>query len=170
MHTIERLNNYPLHESMRGYFGYELWKAMQDENVWTLTGDLGYGLFDKHQQDYPNRFINLGAAETTMMGMAAGLAQEGKKVFTYTISSFYLRAAEPIALYIAREQLPVVMIGAGRDGDYSHDGPSHHGGNAQDYMKMLNVKGYYPETKEEMPKLMKEVLQLNEPCFISLRR
>lgn len=170
MHTMERLNNYPLHESMRGYFGYELYKAMvEDPDIYLLTADLGYGMLTPHQEDLPN-FINCGASENTMMGIAVGLAQEGKRPFTYTISSFYLRGAEPIALYIAREQLPVVMIGAGRDDDYKHDGPSHNGTNAQEYMRLLGIKSLYPETKEEMADIVRELSVTEEPVFLSLRR
>jgi transketolase len=161
---------YPLHESMRGFFGFELWKAMKDDpSIILLTGDLGYGMLDEHQK-IEGQFYNCGAAETTMMGIAAGLAQEGKRPFAYTISSFYLRAAEPIALYIAREKLPVVMIGAGRDGDYAHDGPSHNGTNAQEYMRMLGIKSFYPQDKNEIEDLMIKLRNTKEPCFVSLRR
>src|SRR4030067_2548423 len=96
----DRLQNYPLHESMRGYWGRELYEAMlDDKKLWVLTGDLGFGLFAPHQSDFPNRFINCGASELAMMAIACGLSREEQRPITYTISSFYLRAAEPIALY-----------------------------------------------------------------------
>ena len=170
MRTTERLNNYPLHESMRGYFGLELYKAMVGSpDIYLLTGDLGYGMLTPHQEDLTN-FINCGTSETAMIGMATGLAQEGKRPFTYTISSFYMRAAEPIALYIAREKLPVILVGSGRDDDYKHDGPSHNAALTQDYMKLIGIKSYYPKEKEEIADLMQELLKINEPVFVSLRR
>ena len=165
------LSNYPRHPSMRGEMGFELYKTLRDKpEVFLLTGDLGYKLLDPHIDNFPSRAFSVGASELSMMGMAAGLAQEGKKVFTYTISSFYMRAAEPIALYIAREQLPVVMLGSGRDRDYAHDGPSHDAITTQEYMAMLGIKSYYPETKEEIGDLMQGLLKLNEPAFVSLNR
>jgi transketolase len=168
---VERINTTEFHPSMRGHFAGYLHNSMiSNKDIFCLNGDLGYGMYDRIMNDYPNRFINCGAAETAMMGIAAGLAQEGKRPFTYTISSFYMRAAEPIALYIAREQLPVVMIGSGRDNDYEHDGPSHNATLTQEFMRLIGIKIYYPNEKEEMKGLMQEVLTLNEPSFISLRR
>lgn len=159
------------HESMRGYFAYELHKAMEENpDIWAINGDLGYGMYDFVKRDYPDRFVNTGAAEVTMLGVAIGLAKQGKRPFTYTISSFYMRAAEPIALYAVAEGLPIVMIGGGRDQDYAHDGLSHDATTTQDFMSMLGVKCYYPDTKEEMEELMKELVSVNEPVFVSLRR
>jgi transketolase len=156
---------------MRGWFAGELFNAMQtDSGIYLMAIDLTYKMWDKHFESYPDRAFNTFATETATIGMAAGLAQDGKKPFTYTISSFYMRAAEPIALYVAREQLPVVMIGSGRDDDYKHDGPSHNATLTQDFMKLIGIKSYYPEDKEEMPDLMQELLTLNEPAFVSLKR
>ena len=64
---------------MRKTFFKELYSNMaQDSRIWALTGDLGFGGFDKINQDYPDRFINCQAAEFSMMGLACGLALENK--------------------------------------------------------------------------------------------
>jgi len=168
---MERLKSNEYHDSIRGWFAGELYNAMQtDSGIYLLAIDLTYKMWDKHFEAYPDRAFNTFATETATIGMAAGLAQEGKRPLTYTISSFYMRAAEPIALYIAREQLPVVMIGSGRDDDYKHDGPSHKATLTQNFMDFMRIKSYYPDTKEEIPSLMREVLKSNEPVYISLKR
>lgn len=168
---MERLNNYPLHESIRGYAGYELYKLMaENPDIYLITADLGFGMLTPHQEDFKKQFINVGASEVTMMGLAVGLAQEGKRPFTYTISSFYMRAAEPIALYVAREQLPIIMLGSGRDDDYKHDGPSHNATTTQEFMKMIGIESLYPETKEEIPDILHQTISNNKPTFISLKR
>ena len=159
------------HPSQRGYFAGEFHEQMgQDESVYLLVGDLGYRVFDKHFENYPERCINVGAAEQAMVGIAVGLALEGKKPFVYTISSFYLRAAETIHLYLNHEQIPVRMVGSGRDDDYKHDGISHDAGVAQNFLKGLDIEQYYPEAKEDVPDMVKKLVENGKPAFISLKR
>lgn len=159
------------HESQRGYFAYELYKRMKrNKKIWLLTGDLGYKVFDDIREEFPDRFVNCGAAEQAMMGVAVGLAQEGKIVFCYTITSFFLRAAETINIYLHNERLPIKLVGSGRDRDYAHDGYSHDAGVAQNYLHELNIKEYYPETKEEIPGMVSSMMKDTLPSFISLRR
>ena len=61
----------------------------ENENIYLLTGDLGFGLFDNHIQDFPERVKSVGASEQAMLGVAVGLALKGKRVFVYTITSFF---------------------------------------------------------------------------------
>lgn len=172
----ERLANYPRHPSIRGEFGFELYKHMvNNKNIFLLMGDLGYKLFDSHREDFPDRALNLGASEGSMVGIAVGLAQEGKIAVCYTISSFYLRAAETIALYLHGEQTPVKLVGSGRDDDYKHDGPSHHGGLSQAFLSdgphgILNIKNFYPQEMEDVPSTTEVMLYSSKPCFMSLKK
>lgn len=159
------------HDSMRGWFAYELYQLMkEDKDIFLLTGDLGFGMLDKIQEDFPERFINCGASEQAMLGIAVGLALEGKKPFCYTITSFYLRALETINLYLSHEGIPVFLIGGGRDQDYAHDGYSHDATAAQNALQALNIDQYYPDTKEAVPAMIKLMLKAKKPAFISLRR
>jgi len=106
--------------------------SLKDElgdNDYFITADLGYGLLDDIKNKLGKRFINVGISEQTMISMAAGLALSGHRVFTYTISPFYLRALEQIKLDIWGQKLwdRVIMIGSGND-KYTYDnfGLSHH--------------------------------------------
>jgi len=173
MTPIERLQNYKIHDSMRGYFGYELYKKMMVNNdIWIITADLGYGMFDPHKEDFSDRFINVCAAEQTTMNIAIGLALSGKIPFVYSITPFLLwRAAEQIRLYVDHENIPVKLIGSGRDDDYKHDGFSH---NAEDAQKILtvfdNIIEYWPEDKVEMARVINEMTENLRPSFLSLKR
>ena len=160
------------HESQRGYFAAALYEQMiANKDIWLLTGDLGFGMLDKIMQDFPERAKNIGAAEQSMLGIAVGLALENNKIpFCYTISSFYLRAAETIGLYLHGEQIPVKLVGSGRDDDYKHDGSSHHAGLAQAFLAPLNVLKFYPETKEDVVDYLETIIKNEKPCFLSLRR
>ena len=159
------------HQSQRGYFAGALLEQMKvNDKIFVVTGDLGFGQFDKIRDQFPNRFINVGAAEQAALGVAVGLALEGKIPFVYTITSFYLRAAETLSLYVSGEQVPVRLVGGGRDGDYAHDGPSHHAGVVQSFITHLDIKEYYPEDKEDVPALVDKMVNSDKPSFISLRR
>ena len=112
---------------MRKEFFTQLYVEMQrNKDIFFITGDLGYGLADHIKNDFTDRFINPGAAEQTMMGIAVGLALNGKIPVVYSITPFLLfRPFETIRNYISHESIPVIMVGSGRDKDYSHDGFSH---------------------------------------------
>lgn len=158
---------------MRGEFGYELYKAMADDpDIFLVVGDLGYGLFDPHKEDFPDRFLNCGAAEQAMMGIAVGLALEGKKPFVYSITTFLLyRPFETIRNYINYEKIPVRLVGGGRDKDYAHDGFSHWSEDAEDVLKLFkNIQGLNPQEKEDIPHMTKMMVEEDRPWFISLRR
>lgn len=161
------------HDSMRGYFAYELYEQMEkNKDIYLLVGDLGYKVFDAHRDNFPDRFINCGASEQAMMGMSVGLALEGKIPFVYSITTFLLyRPFETIRNYVSHEKIPVKLIGSGRDRDYEHDGFSHHSEDAEQILECLpNIKCYWPNSKEQMKGLMHELVTNNAPSFVSLRR
>lgn len=143
-----------------------------NRDVWVLTGDLGKGGFDLIERDYPDRFVNCGASEQAMMGIAVGLALKGKIVFVYSITPFLLRRAyETIKLYIDEEEIPVKLCGSGRDRDYEHDGVSHDATTAKDILSTVsNINQLWPESKEEIPDMVKLMVEDNKPYFISLKR
>lgn len=158
------------HNSVRGEFAYWLYREMErNPNIWLVVADLGYAMLDQIRRDFPERSINVGASEQSMLGIANGLALEGKRVFTYTITSFYLRAAETIALYQAGEGIPVQMVGSGVGRDYAHDGPSHWGSPAQEVLKTMGVETLYPE-KDEVMETVKRMAESDKPLFVGLKR
>lgn len=159
---------------MRGWFAYELYQHMKkNKDIWAIVGDLGYGMFDQIRKDFPDRFINTGAAEQAMMGIACGLALEGKTPFVYSITTFLLyRPFEAIRNYVNHEQIPVKLVGSGRDKDYTHDGWSHWSEDAQNIIKntFFKIHSFWPEYKEEIPELVDIMIKDKSPYFISLRR
>lgn len=159
------------HQSQRGYFAGSLYEEMlKDDRIYLILVDLGYKVFDKIVENFPDRVICTGASEQAAMGIAVGLAQSGMKPFVYTISSFFLRAAETIHLYLGEERAAVRMVGGGRDKDYLSDGVSHFGMKAQEFIHTIKIPEGYPETKEQVPDIIKYMVEHDEPSFISLQR
>ena len=62
--------------------------AEKDQNIFLITNDLGFSVLEPFEEKFPNRYLNIGVAEANMIGVAAGLALSGKKVFVYSIVPF----------------------------------------------------------------------------------
>ncbi len=158
---------------MKATFFNELFKIMgENEEVYIIFAGLGWPRVDEFLGAYPGRAFNFEASEQTVMDSAVGLSYCGKTVFTYTITPFYWRAAETVRTYINHEKLNVVMIGAGRDDDYSKDdGFSHDAADAPDLFGLFdNIRQYYPNNKSQIKGLLETIVADPHPCFISLRR
>lgn len=162
------------HDSMRGYFGYELYQQMaRNEDIILLMGDLGYKLFDQHRKDFPERCINTGASEFSMMAMAVGLALEGKIPVVYSITTFLLyRPFEIIRTYINHQSIPVKLVGSGRAKDYAHDGISHWSEDDRAIMSNFkNIVSVWPLTKKEINEKSVELfINSPKPVYINLTR
>lgn len=101
--------------------------AKTDPNVHLLTGDLGYGVLKPFFEELPDQFTNIGIAEQNMTGFAAGMALEGKIVFTYSIGNFpTLRCLEQIRNDCAYHNANVKIVSVGGGLAYGALGMSHH--------------------------------------------
>ena len=142
----------------------------QNKDIILLVGDVGYKVFDHLREEYPDRVINPGAAEQLMIGMAAGLAMDGKIPVCYSITPFVLyRPFEFIRNYVNQEELPVKLVGSGRNDDYGLCGPSHFAWEDLDVMKALpNIDIHYPTFPEEID--IKRFLYSESPSYINLQR
>lgn len=143
-----------------------------NDKIWVLTGDLGFGVWDKVRDEFPDRFVNCGAAEQAMADIAVGLALSGKIPIVYSITPFLIyRAFETWRTYVSHEQIPVILTGAGRDKDYLHDGVSHWADDVNLFLDVLNIPRAYPNTVEELEQQLDLALKDREgPSFISLLR
>jgi len=161
------------HQSQRGYFAGSLYNEMsRNPNIWLITADLGYGMLDKIRDNFPDRFLNTGAAEQSAMGIAVGLAMSGQIPFVYSITSFLLyRPFETIRNYLNYERIPVKLIGSGRDQDYEIDGMSHWANEDREVMKIFNnIESRWPKNPQEIPDIVKEMITSDKPWYLNLER
>lgn len=158
---------------MRKRFGQLIAQAMrQDDRVWLLTGDLGFGVLDEARNQFPERFCNVGAAEQLMLGAAVGLAHSGKIPVCYSITPFVIfRPYEYLRNYLDHEKCPVKLVGAGRDQDYGHLGFSHWAEDANRALDVFsNIQQYMPNTIEELETSWESWLYSNSASYINVRR
>ena len=101
--------------------------ARKDSRIILLTGDLGFMALEPFIKAFPKRYINAGVAEANMIGMAAGLASAGKKVFVYSIIPFVtMRCLEQIRNDVCYHNFDVKIVGVGSGYSYSYLGATHH--------------------------------------------
>ena len=163
----------PRFNSQSGYFADTLYDEMEsNKDIWVLTGDVGYGVLDDIKRDFPDRFVNTGAAEQSLLDIGVGLAMSGKIPICYSITPFLLyRGFETIRNYIDHERIPVILVGRGRDKDYSNCGFSHWAEEDKYIMRNFkNIWSVWPETKEEILDLVKEMIETSKPFYCNLRR
>lgn len=114
---------------MRNTFSETLYEcAKKNPKLAIVVADISpAGSMAKFQEEYPERFINVGVAEQVMVGIAAGLAIRGLKPFTYTIATFSLyRPFEMIRNDLGYQNLSVTVVGMGAGVIYSTLGGTHH--------------------------------------------
>lgn len=163
----------PRFESQSGYFADTLYDEMEkNKNIFVVTGDLGYGVFDDIKRDFPDQFINVGAAEQTLLDVGVGLAMSGRIPICYSITPFLLyRGFETIRNYINHEKVPVILVGRGRDKDYADCGFSHWAEEDKDInFTEHNVVGCWPETNEDAAWAIAEAIESKEPWYINLSK
>ena len=145
--------------------------AVNDDIV-VLTGDLGYGLWDKIKLDYPNRFYNVGSSEQLMLGMATGMAMDGKIPVVYSITPFLLyRPFEIIRNYLDHEGIPVKLVGGGRDKDYGYLGFSHWAEDDKLIMSVFkNIKTIHPEDEEDLEMVFESFISNPTPQYLNVSK
>lgn len=144
--------------------------AKKDENIFLLTGDLGFSFFEEFAKQFPERFINCGVAEQNMMGVAAGLALGGKKVYVYSIIPFVtFRCLEQIRNDVCYQNLDVKIIGAGAGFSYGTLGATHHGIEDLAILRSLpNIVILSPADPVEMKELILKSYKIKNPVYIRM--
>jgi len=140
--------------------------------IHVVTADLGFGILDSIKSTFPDRFYNVGAAEQLMIGAAVGMAEQGLIPVCYSMSSFLLyRPFEFLRNYVNAENVPVKLIGSGRDKDYSHDGLSHWAHDDEQLLAVLpNIKIYKPQDIQELESVWTEFITSDQPAYLNLTR
>jgi len=114
---------------MRNTFSEALYKAATaNPDVYIVVADISpAGSMSKFRNQYPDRFINVGVAEQSMIGICAGLALKRCQPFAYTIATFTLyRPFEMVRDDLCYQNLPVTVVGMGAGVIYSTLGGTHH--------------------------------------------
>ena len=147
--------------------------ALKDPDIVLMVGDIGFGLFDLFQDRFPDRFLNFGICEQSMISAASGMALEGLKPYVFTITPFLIeRPFEQVKLDIDQQNVNVKLIGYA---DYPTQGPTHAELDVKRLMKVFkNITSYFPKDSGQTRKALERSYFMGYlfpmPTFISLKR
>jgi transketolase len=156
---------------MRDTFSKSLVQAAQkNPELYLLTGDHGYALFDGLRKAHPDRFINAGVAEQNMVGVAAGLSKLGFMPVVYGLSAFLpVRVLEQIKIDFCYQNLPGILIGDGAGVVYSHLGASHQSTEDIACLRAVpNIRILSPADRFEMEACFELALNAKAPVYLRM--
>jgi len=157
----------------RQAYGDALAEFGKDENIIVLDADLSKSTkTDNFKKVYPNRFINMGIAESNMMSVAAGIATTGKTVFASTFAIFAAgRALEQVRNSICYPKLNVKVCATHAGISVGEDGASHQMIEDISNMKTLpNMTVISPADATETRAAIKAIIDYNGPVYMRLGR
>jgi len=146
--------------------------AKKDERIFFIGSDLGTGTLKEFKEDIPDRFFMEGISEANVIGMAAGLALEGKIVYVNTISTFITRRCfEQVVLDLCLHNVNVRLIGNGAGFVYAPLGPTHEAIEDLAIMRAIpNMTIVAPADADEMRRLMPQTVDYAGPIYIRLAK
>ena len=147
---------------------YELAKA--DERIVFIGSDLGAGTLDDFRREIPNRFFMEGVSEANIIGMAAGMALEGRVVYVNAIATFLTRRCfEQVVLDLGLHNVNVRLIANGGGVVYAPLGPTHLAIDDIAIMRAVpNMTIVAPSDAEEMSRLIPQTVDYHGPIYIRL--
>lgn len=146
--------------------------AKNDESVFLIAGDAGFGVLDEYKKSFPDRFLNLGIAEQNMISFAAGLGLVGFKVFVYNLVPFVLyRCYEQVRNDICYQKLPITLIGIGSGVTYAPQGITHYSVEDIAIARTLpNLTILSPSDPVEAEKCAEYAIKSKTPVYIRLAK
>jgi transketolase len=143
--------------------------AANDKSIIAVTSDSrGSGKLVPFGKKFPEQHIEVGIAEQNLVGVAAGLASCGKKVFAVSPACFLTaRALEQIKNDVAYSDNPVNVIGISAGVSYGALGSTHH--SLHDYAALRainNIMVVAPADNWETEKAIELAAALNQPVYL----
>jgi len=137
--------------------------AAKNPKIVAITAAMAAGTgLSPFEQQFPDRFFDVGIAEQHALTLAAGMATKGIKPFVALYSTFLQRAIDQLIHDIALPQLPVVVC-LDRAGLVGEDGATHHGAFDISYLSYIpNLVLLAPENATELDAMMAWAAGYNE--------
>jgi len=141
--------------------------AAKDEKIVAITSAMcdGTGLTE-FRKKFPDRFFDVGIAESAAVDIAAGLAKCGLKPIVCIYSTFLQRSFDQIFQEVSLQNLPVVFC-IDRAGLVGADGPTHHGVMDIGFLRMMpNIVLTAPANESELKLALEFAITENKPLCL----
>ena len=144
--------------------------ARRDPRILLMTADLGFRVLDSFAEEFPKQYLNVGIAEQNMIGMATGMAMDGRTVFCYSIGNFStLRCLEQIRNDACYHEANVQVVAVGGGFSYGPLGISHHATEDLAIMRALpNMTIAVPGDQWEAREATKALAATPGTCYLRL--
>ena len=143
--------------------------AASDSSIYILSADMSSpaGL-DRFKNTYPEHFINVGIAEQNLIGVAAGIADEGNKVIVTAQACFLtMRCFEQVRQYCGLMNIPLILVGLNSGFSLGLLGPTHYALEDIALMRSIpNMTIVAPADALEAAKSLELALQLRQPVYL----
>jgi len=160
--------------ALREVFGKTLVElGKENPNIVVLDADLSPSTMTGYfKQAFPERFFEIGIAEANMMGIAAGLAANGKIPFASTFAVFATsRCFDQIRVSIAQGKFNVKIVSTHSGLSVGEDGASHQA--LEDLALICSLPGFtviVPADGIETAQVIRAVAAHPTPCYVRLIR
>ena len=146
-----------------------LLEAKKNSSITVVTSDSrGSGKLVPYSKELPKQIIEVGIAEQNLVGISAGLAASGRKVFAVSPASFLTaRSLEQIKTDIAYSNHSVCLVGISAGISYGQLGSTHH--SIHDYAVMRcinNISIIAPADNFETAEVIKQAISYPTPLYI----
>ena len=145
--------------------------AEKDPTVIFIVGDVGFSFVEQFKDRFPNQFLNAGICEQAMMGLAAGMAQQGMKPYVYTMKNFILlRPLEQVRNDICFANANVKLFGVGGSEAYRFLGMSHNlfPGEEEALLSHLPHLNAYKSTEDTIKEDMIKEYERMGPAYFAI--
>jgi len=163
-----------LGKSTREAFGLALAQlGAADPAVVVVDGDVHNSTRTEHfAKKFPERFFNVGIAESNMVGIAAGLASSGKRAWVASFAAFITcNGYDQLRMSVAFPNLDVKVVGTHAGISIGEDGPSQMG--IEDVglaCALPNFSVVVPADEPSMSKAVEALGKLRTPAYLRAGR
>lgn len=157
---------------VRATYGQALYELGQaNDSIVAMSADLGRSSgLNQFSLNLPKQFVNVGISEQNMIGVAAGMASQGKIVFASSFAPFIsMRASEQVRMNLGYMKWPVKLVALGSGVAMAFLGNSHFG--LEDVAVMRAIPGMTivsPADCVEVKKVLEAAVEWNGPMYIRL--
>ena len=143
--------------------------AENDRDIIVVTSDSrGSGKLVPFGEKFPEQIVEVGIAEQNLVGVSAGLASAGKKVFAISPACFLTaRALEQIKNDVAYSNNPVKLVGISAGVSYGALGSTHH--SLHDFAVLRTINNLIivaPADNFETEQAIRLAVETNLPIYL----
>jgi 1-deoxy-D-xylulose-5-phosphate synthase len=153
-------------------FGQTMIRLAEDnDTIVAISAAMSEGTgLDKFAEKYPDRFFDVGIAESHGVTFACGLAVEGLHPVAAIYSTFTQRAYDQVVHDLCLQNLPVTLA-LDRAGLVGEDGPTHHGAFDIAYLRHVpNMVVMAPKDENELQHMIKTAVEHQGPTAVRYPR